>query len=1162
MSEFNYREGAIPDYDLSMQTEDHTDHSGTIDSYIRIHLDSDQLDPTQIKDTLTRLHRLQNDECLEIRLVVDEAIHYYVGTTESRVLEIETILQTLFPEGTNITHEAPPSLPDESDAIDAALTVRGRGERHNDWQTRLRPVTTDQDERTQFPLAGGIDALAESEATVQYQVLLVPKSDWRIDASMRLEQLQRDCDTIGQQVISAILASGPSDAEGTVDRFHQQRIESIEATDPKHTFSVYVRAMADGPDAASTLTTLGDALTVADGEFYTLDPVIHRDGERITAVAEDIATSTPPDSSSIWDRLKRRLPLTSNTDREVVAGALTAPNLFLVDGDSLTSQGQRALQITPDERTTIPRPEDELLAQYDTGMLLGYPLTDDGERIDRAVSLPPSMQSLHAAWFGKTGSGKSTALINTILENHGATDGADILIDPKGDGMPVEYLKSHYAEYGSFEDVYYFDCTETLPALSFFDIRDQLDDGIDRTTAVEDITDHYIEILIGIMGKGRFERAVRSPDIIRYLVKALFDPIHGSDVFAHSELQAAATRMRETRDPPPVVDPELRRMLSGVASNDEQSFNALMQGVANRIEKIPINDRLGRVFNHVPEDDAPRFDLREVIDEDAVVLLDTGGLRPETRRVVSLVFLSQLWTALRRRGRVNEDVEPSLVNLYLEEAATIAQSGLVAQLLAQSRSFGLSMTLAMQFPAQLRETDSEAYAEVLNNVSTIVTGNIAVDADLKKRLATESMTPSEVANRLRALRRGQWFVSLPSEFGREEPRPFLLESAPIPAGHPKGDAPLSSAAQTAFAASFDSVRDRTRFDHGLDLAVTTRAVDDQPGRDGTEGDEKRTERRPDSPLAHTERLPDVVAYDEEKHALLCADCDSRYDPTKEGMKRAIECCHSLDDVDRDNVPICSLSLKLSEDERLQSRLTAAQLRFLQAVYAAHQKRFDSDLEYSLLTDSMDRLQAYVGIEDSGIERLLEDGLLKKDCGYPHVLYTVTPAGRKAAKIRHREGIAYGHNAGDCNESSLHVAMVELGIQYVQDAFVQNPDSPIVEISPYHDIDDGRLDVAGLGEDGDIVVTVEAERSNNDTARAVPSDFDKMAGEEPEAAIWIVNTRSDAHDVLEALNDPLLGDARVEKTYSRSSPPQRFTIDTPGLTEIHTFTYLRDSVLEL
>ncbi|QLD87440.1 ATP-binding protein [Natronomonas halophila] len=815
-----------------------------------------------------------------------------------------------------------------------------------------------------------------------------------------------------------------------------------------------------------------------------------------------------------------------------------------------------------------------MLAQYDEGMLLGRPLTTDDQPTDPPVSLPPSLQPLHAAWFGKTGSGKSTSLINAILENHGATEGADILIDPKGDGMPVEYLRAHYAKYGDLDDVYYFDCTETLPAISFFDIRDQLADGIDRTTAVEDVVDHYIEILIGIMGRDRFEQAVRSPDIIKYLVKAMFDPVHGDDAFAHRDLEDAATRMHETRDAPPVVDEDLQRMLSGVAANSKRSFDELMQGVANRIEKIPLDDRLGQLFNHVPEGDDPKFDFREILDEDAVVIVDTGGLRPASQRTITLVLLSALWSALQRRTRAADTDDHPLVNLYLEEAASIATSGLLSDLLAQSRSFGLSITLAMQFPAQLRQADNEAYAEVLNNVSTIITGNVAVDDDLARRLATEDMPPSEVANRLRAIRRGQWFVSLPSAFDVEEPRPFLLKSAPLPPGHPDGDNTFLAAEETAFEAAFDVVRDRTRLDHGIDIAMNTRqatmerhasseaSIDSEPTAEDLESaPEVDTDARVDSALPYTKRLPEVVDYDGEAHALVCGACETRYDPTSDGMRHAIRCCNTIEDVDRDNIPICELNLKLSVDERRQSPYTDAQLRFLQAVYAAHQRRFDPELEYDLLYDSMVRLQEYVGVDNPEVQELLDADLLSEDCSYPHKLYTVTPEGREAANISHREGVAHGDGKGDLSESSLHVGMVELGRRYIEQTFVEDDDSEAVDAVSYHEVDDYRLDAAGLDADGEVVVTMEAERSNHDTLRAVPEDYDKMANHDPEAAIWVVKNRDGAHDVLDALNNPPEGEARVEKEYSRSSPPQQFKIDEPGLTDVFTFQYLRDTILE-
>ncbi|QLD90344.1 ATP-binding protein [Natronomonas salina] len=1160
------------------RTESSPDPSSTRRIALQIVPDTGRLDGRALEDAFERLHSLDPDLELEFRLVArEDTVEYYVTVDSTQDSTIEHTLRRVFPAETSIERDP---LPDDivPEVPTAALECVGWGERRDDWQTRLKPVLRD-DETLQFPAASVVDTLADADSTVVYQTVITPKPDWRGDAEFRIDQLKRDRDTPAQRLAEFIFGEFETDASfEDAAPSHQQRIESIRDTDPRQSFTVNVRAVADGSDAKPVLEELGSAFQPVSNEHYRIVPRVYTDDESTTEIADQIDAVDCIDSQPLTKRLRQRLPITQNDSRAIVADPLTTPNFCLLDGESLTHEGRRAMQATPEERTGIPRPDDDLLSQYDHGMLLGYPLTSDRTRLETPVALPPSLQDLHTAWFGKTGSGKSTALINAMLWNHEATSGANILIDPKGDGMPIEYLKAHYARYGDLENVYYFDCRETLPAISFFDIRDQLDDGIYRTTAIENIVDHYVEMLVGIMGSDRFWSAVRSPDIIQYLVKAMFDPVHGADAFRHRELQEAASRMHETRDAPPVSDQDLQRMLSGVAANSKRSFDELMQGVANRIEKVPLDDRLGQLFNHIPEDeDDPQFDFRDVIDEDAVVIVNTGALRSESQRTITLVLLSELWSALQRRHRQADQEDLPLVNLYLEEAATIASSGLVTDLLARSRAFGLSMTLAMQFPAQLRQADHEAYAELLNNVSTIITGNVAVDDDLAKRLATEDMPPSEVANRLRGLHRGQWFASLPSEFGVEEPRPFLLESAPIPAGHPESDEPFSEVRQTAFDAAMDVVRDQTRLEHGIDVALQTQQARMARHQEQTTSSEIETDPVPetepasvaaidedarlDSALPYTNRMPDPVEYDAEKHALLCANCENRFDPTSDGMRQAINCCHSDADVTRDEIPICELNLKLSAAERRQSPYTDAQLRFLQAVYMAHQQQFDAEWEYDLLYDSMVRLQEYVDVSHDEVQELLEAGVLAEDCSYPHKLYTVTAEGREAAKIDYTEGVGYGHGEGDLGESSLHVMMVELSRRYLVQAFVDDPSSPVVEVMAYYEADGHRYDVVGLDADGNVIVVVEAERSNHDTRTAVPADYDKMAALEPEEAIWVVKNRDGVHDVLKALNEPPEGEPRVDKVYSQNTPPQQFQLDFEGMTELHTLQYLRDSLLE-
>ncbi|WP_225741176.1 ATP-binding protein [Halorussus halophilus] len=1149
-----------------------------------------------------------------------DGIEYYVGLHDEDLegdpdlTSLETLLRGLFPDRYEFEQctfdpasvlDIPDSLlhTDAEGSDDerhlAGVEFVGRGKRRADWQTRLTPFDEFHTEQSSArpPLASVAETLATTDTPVVFQVLLQPKPDWMTEAGVRQRRLKKNEESFIGKLITKLFApkesySTESASEQPVAPENQRRLDALEDRDTHHGFSVNVRAATTAQSAGKakrTVDSLSTAFTPVSGRDYRIGANTHY---------EALCASEPPRKSQALDLLdaitgrefqqmttglSSKLPGRGRVSPEIVAAHDEVPSFCLLGGSTLSTNAERALGLTPGEQTVIPRPPQERLARYrQQGLTLGVPLTQDGRPESSPVSLPPSLQPLHVAWFGKTGSGKSTGVTTGMLENHAATRGPSILIDPKGDGMPVEYLRAHYAKYGTLDNVYYFECSEVLPALSFFDIRPQLAAGVDRETAVQDVVDHYIEILVGIMGRENFESAVRSPDIIRYLVKALFDPVHGSDAFSHRELQEATTRMKETRDAPSVSDEDLAVLLGGVVTNSKRSFTEVMQGVQNRIEKIPLDYRLARLFNHVPnlEDgsDDPYFDFFEVLDEDAVVVVDTSQLRSKSRNGFTLALLSNLWTALRRRyglymknggsPTTTQDDLP-LVNLYLEEAADVAASGLMTDLLSQSRGFGLSVTLAMQFPAQVREADSEAYAEILNNVSTIVTGNVAVDPDLEKKLATEEMPPREVGNRLRALRRGQWFVRLPAAFGEPEPRPFLLESAPLPSGHPESDDPLSEMARVAFNALFDVVRDRSRLDHGLDLVTddqsetTTTATESTETTAESETTEDLSSARVDSALPYTKRLPKCITYDGDLHAIVCGECENRYTASLSGILRGIECCSSLARVDRDKIPISDVGLMLSESERRESEYSDRQLCFLQAVYSAHQFEYDPEYEYDPRWDTMLRLQEYVGIESEDLQELLDDELLRIDCDHPHRLYTVTAKGRSEIQVAHREGVSYGHGVGDLGESTLHRVMVAFGRQYVETAYETNAESSVVDVVPYYELDDGhRLDVAGLDSEGEVRVVVEAERSNNDTLRAVPEDYDKMAELDPEDAIWIVENREGAHKVLSALNDPPTGKVRVAKSYSESSAPQIFTLDAPGCTEIHTLRYLRDSLLEV
>ncbi|MFB6312051.1 MAG: ATP-binding protein, partial [Salinirussus sp.] len=1037
-------------------------------------------------------------------------------------------------------------------------------DRKRDWQTGLTPSSGSANRSRQEgptaaetdPVSTVVERLAQADQPALFQAILRPYKDWSTQRDRYVSQLEEGTASTAAVVREFVSPRDPSErAAHTPSPADRKRIEWAMRRNPARSFVVSARAVAltrEHPDQADQIAnSLSTTLRALDGPFHTVHGRVETDSDPQwldhrrpgTQVYTDLVEChLQPVGYEAW---RHRLPTQTRWSLGIVADASEVADFCVVDGGRLTPDGARALAARPPERAALTLPPAHQLDRYaPPGMALCMPLTHDREPYGRPLHLPPEHQDRHIAVVGATGAGKSVLLERAIASNRAATDGLDIVFDYKGGSTAEDYLRTHYSTHGSLDDVRYFDLSETLPALSFFNIEPLITAGMHREEARSRIAGHYEELLAGLMGPEQYGQAAESAKAVRNFVRVLFDPVYGAESYAHEDLYAAIRRFQREEDPPATADDRLAAYFDSLLLRDRDVRTAILGGAAGRVETIATDGRLAPVFNHVPDEGDPHLDFGSLLDEDLTIVVDFAGLEEDVKRALTIVVLSRLWTALKARADTAGTDTP-LVNLYLEEARDVASTQLLDTLLAEGRSYGLSMTLGLQYPEQVATPDPErdTYQELLNETGTIVAGPIAVDTDLPRVLATEDREPAVIERQLNALGRGEWLVRPSAGFGDEPAQPFLGASLPPPAGHPESDEPLVGEAEAEFEAALEECQRRTREQLGIDH----RTVQETP-EEGIDADV-----RLDSLLPHTDHIPDMVAYHEQRHALQCESCESRHAATIDGMRDAIECCHSVHDVDRTEIPVCRLELKRSPAEVSAAEWSLTQLCFLQVVYNAQQRRYDA-LEYDLVRDSMVLLKDYVGIDNDAVESLIDAGLLRHDSDYPHLLYSVTPEGREAIGESHRAEIDFGHGEGDLWESTMHVLGVALGERWLEREHVADEDSPVARTHPYFDLQHTavpdsehsrsdaepaewrRLDLAGLDAQGDVVVAVEVERIHGDAGRSIPADYDKMAACDLDAALWIVPTKEAGREVFKNLRDPLQGEPRIGRYHPRLNTP--------------------------
>ena len=769
-----------------------------------------------------------------------------------------------------------------------ARGVRWRGsvDRRADWMTSLtvfsesvqstkKQTNVEDSHSGRAPLAPLVDQLTKASQPLAFQVVFQRKPDWSCKLRRRSGALLAGKDTLLHKVLSIespgsrrasrlgmmsergrarqgerwdrqrIQPSMIRDRER--DQTEETRLDHLRKYTPKRTFTANARLLALPPksddlnDLEGRLDTLCSIFDTIDGPYYEIEGERFRKRGILPLTKERIAKSELErfKTRSIATRRRDSLPRPTNrpdSRPDLVLSADELANLVVVPSSSdLTVEGSRGTRAEQQSRNPLPRPNQDITRQLrEPGLELGYLLDDNREPEDVPIRLSADLLPFHVGRFAKTGAGKSIALINDALSLYEQTSGPVFIIDTKGGGLPEHYMRAHAKRFGfiDFEkNVIHFDIPDRLPGFAFFNIEPALANGVPRLQAVKDRVDHYVEILKMTMGEERYERAVVSPNLLKYLIRMMYDEDHGLDhghyresvdYFGQSQLEQVVDQLYEAG--PPQATPEEAPQSSSdhVASKvhrhltaDPRTFANIMGGVSNRMDYITADPFLQQIFDTTE----PRFDMRNILDEDVVVIFDLGDLRTDAAKVMAGVILTNLFDAVTERAptELAGTADDYVTNLLIDESSSIVVSEILNDLLEKGREFNLSVELVSQFPEQMElEGDRGVYLNILNNIGSPIVGKIAVDDEIARALAHEEMDPVEFRNRVRSLPRGEWIAQVPSPaFGETGPMPFSVDPLPIPDGHPESTAPLTPDEEERFGEALDTVHERTQAEYGV-----------------------------------------------------------------------------------------------------------------------------------------------------------------------------------------------------------------------------------------------------------------------------------------------------------------------------------------------------------
>lgn len=335
--------------------------------------------------------------------------------------------------------------------------------------------------------------------------------------------------------------------------------------------------------------------------------------------------------------------------------------------------------------------------------------------------MPGDSRDKHLYVVGATGAGKSMflqGLLRQDILNQRRTGSAIILLDPHG--SLYDDLMNWLARARLKRRILPIDLRQNEWVVAYNALRQR------QETSPSVVVDAFVRTMAHAWGAAGTDQTPLLARWVTNLITVLYEKgltlpqaIH---LLSDSEIRANLTCR--------LADPWVERDWAMAHGLNPKDFEQQVSSTVNRLRRFVAADE----FKLMLGQPSVSLDLRRALDEGWIILIslatEGGKVSRQNADLFGSMFLTDLWTAAQERGK-RRGLKPC--RIYVDEFQSFI-SPTIAENLDQSRGFGLSWTMAHQFPMQLLDRGDygkQLWHSVVENASSKVVFRMSHEENLR-----------------------------------------------------------------------------------------------------------------------------------------------------------------------------------------------------------------------------------------------------------------------------------------------------------------------------------------------------------------------------------------------------------------------------------------------